>query len=313
MKRDNINYLAAGLVVVGALGLLLAVLYKITGRGGPTDGYYARYDVVAGLRYGTPVYFEGYRVGEVTEITPVREGARTRFRVDLSVQKAWPIPKDSIAQIATAGLLSDVFIVLNQGDSEQLLAPGSEIEGQEASDVFTALGNLAGDVSALTESRVEPLLDLLSQRVDSITASIDTSTPLVVEDLRSLLGRLNDSAGRLQNLMSPENLSAIDSTLNNVEQSSAHLRALTEELQAARKDISGLAAELHGLALENRPQVNRTVDQIEIIASMLGERLDSIAFNLDEASRNLNEFARTVRKTPNRLLFSPPADETEVD
>ncbi len=313
MKRDNINYLAAGLVVLGALALLLAVLYKITGRGGPTDGYYARYDVVAGLRYGTPVYFEGYRVGEVTEITPVREGSRTRFRVDLSVQKDWPIPADSIAQIATAGLLSDVFIVLNQGDSEELLAPGSEIEGQEASDVFTALGNLAGDVSALTESRVEPLLELISERVDSITASIDTSTPLVVDDLRSLLGRLNESAERLQNLMSPQNLSAIDSTLNNVEQSSAHLRALTEELERARKDISGLAAELHGLALENRPQVSRTVDQIEIIATLLGERLDSIAFNLDEASRNLNEFARTIRKTPNRLLFSPPADEPEVD
>ncbi len=313
MKRDNINYLAAGLVVLGALALLLAVLYKITGRGGPTDGYYARYDVVAGLRYGTPVYFEGYRVGEVTEITPVREGSRTRFRVDLSVQKDWPIPADSIAQIATAGLLSDVFIVLNQGDSEELLAPGSEIEGQEASDVFTALGNLAGDVSALTESRVEPLLELISERVDSITASIDTSTPLVVDDLRSLLGRLNESAERLQNLMSPQNLSAIDSTLNNVEQSSAHLRALTEELERARKDISGLAAELHGLALDNRPQVSRTVDQIEIIATLLGERLDSIAFNLDEASRNLNEFARTIRKTPNRLLFSPPADEPEVD
>lgn len=310
MKRDNVNYVVAGTVVLAALALLLAVLYQITGRSGDTDGYYAHYDYVAGIRYGTPVYFEGYRIGQVESIAPLREGSQTRFRIDLTVAADWPIPQDSVAAITTAGLLSDVFIDLEQGQAESLLAPGSEISGREAADVFKALNALAGDVSELTESRIEPLLTLLADRVESITRNIDDSTPMLVADARQLMEQLNDSAGNLRQILSEQNVSQMNRIVSNFHETSENVASLTGELNAARDQIRSLLDQLEGLVADNRNAVTGVIYEVEASVSLASQRLDSITFNLDEASRNLNEFARSIRRNPNRLLFSPAADDT---
>ena len=169
MKRDNVNYLVAGGVVLATMLLLFAVLYKITGRTGDTDPYHVYYEHVAGLRFGTAVFYDGYRIGQIESVTPERTGAQTRFRIDLSVEQGWPIPDDSIAEITTSGLLSDVFIVLNEGASDQLLPSDSELKGQEAGDLFAALGGLAERIEELTSTELTPLLQMVNQRVDNIT------------------------------------------------------------------------------------------------------------------------------------------------
>ena len=310
MKRDNVNYVLAGAVVLAALTLLFAVLYQITGRSGASDSYYTFYNQVAGLRYGTPVYFEGYRIGQIESITPQRDGGRTTFRIDFTVEEGWPIPSDSVAAIATSGLLSDVFIVLNQGESAELLTPDSRIEGREASDIFGSINALADDVSDLTESHIEPLLELLAERVDSITANLESSTPELVDDVSVLLERLNESAESLKMLMAQENLDNVSTILSNFSETSGNTKLLVQELAEARGELKQLITDLGAIASDNRDGISGTVTELETSVLLLSQRLDSITFNLDEASRNLNEFARAIRRSPNRLLFSPDDDET---
>ena len=65
MKRENINY-----TVVGSFVLIIAVcffvfLYQVTGSSGPTDKYYVTYKNVSGIKFGTPVSFGGYQIGQV--------------------------------------------------------------------------------------------------------------------------------------------------------------------------------------------------------------------------------------------------------
>lgn len=299
--------------MLAGLALLFVVLYQITGRSGASDNYHTFYQQVAGLRYGTPVYFEGYRIGQIEAITPQREGTQTNFRVDFSVEKDWPIPSDSVAAIATSGLLSDVFIVLNQGESAQMLPPETLITGREASDIFGSINALADDVSDLTESHIQPLLELLATRVDSITANIDSSTPQLVEDVGQLLDQLNASASSLNTLMGKENLNHVSTILANFSQTSKDTQLLAAELADARSELKQLIADLGAIASDNRDGISGTVTELEAAILLLSQRLDSITFNMDEASRNLNEFARAIRRSPNRLLFSPDADETEGD
>ena len=70
MKRDNINYLMVGSFVLAMGVALVVLLFAITGRSGPIDTYYVVYDNVAGLNFGTGVFFEGYRIGQVEAVTP---------------------------------------------------------------------------------------------------------------------------------------------------------------------------------------------------------------------------------------------------
>ena len=80
MKRENINYLAVGLFVIVIMSAFFVVVYKITGRTGPTDHYFVTYDNVTGIKYGTPVSYEGYQVGQVELIEPVYHTARRHTR-----------------------------------------------------------------------------------------------------------------------------------------------------------------------------------------------------------------------------------------
>ncbi len=306
MKRETINYTLVGVVVLAALVLLLVSLYAITGKGGPSTSYLVRYRNVTGLTYGAPIFYEGFRIGQVGGITPDRKSGKTEYVVELSVQRDWPIPADSVARLASSGLLADVSIAIREGKSRENLKPGALMEGEEAADVFTALNDLAGEVTVLTRERITPLVETLSARVDSITTSIDTQTPLLFEEASALLAKLNTAAVSVNDVLSPENRGNIDATL-------AHIRAVTADLEGTQDQLDKVLANVDAIAAENRPTIREAVLNVSQITASIARRIDAIANHLESSSRNIDEFSREIRKSPNRLLFTPPADDVIVE
>lgn len=307
MKRETVNYTLVGIVVLAALVLLLVSLWAITGKGGPSTSYVVRYRNVTGLTYGAPVFYEGYRIGQVGEITPQRKaGAPTEYLVELGVRRDWSIPADSVARLASSGLLADVSIAIREGRSTKALEPGAELRGEEAADVFTALNTLASEVTVLTRERITPLVETLSTRVDSITTSLDTQTPLLLDEAQALLEKLNVAATGVNEVLSPRNKDNIAQTLQ-------HIHDVTADLEATKAKLDSLLANVEQIAVENRPTVREAVLNVSQITAALAQRIDAIANNLESSSRNFNEFTREIRKSPNRLLFTPPADDVIVE
>ncbi|MDX1571085.1 MAG: MlaD family protein [Xanthomonadales bacterium] len=311
MKRESINYLVAGSVVLAALALLLIVLYRITGRTGDTESYHAYYEQVLGVRYGTPVYFEGYRIGQVEAVVPEHEGVLTSFRVEMSIEENWPVPIDSIATISTSGILSDVFIFIKEGEAETTLSPGEQIQSEEAVDLFAALGNLAGEIESLAESELGPLIALVTERIDKITAQLEEGTPGMINQADELMVRLNASASSLQELLGDENRETLVRTFGDLERTAANAADLAGELRDTRGELHELIESYREIAAENRPEIRRAIAGLETTIDRLSRRIDSIAFNLEEASRHFNEFTREIRHQPNRLLFSPEPEPEE--
>ncbi|MGA9421626.1 MAG: MlaD family protein [Rhodanobacteraceae bacterium] len=304
MKRDNVNYVIVGGVVVVALAVLLVGLAMITGQGGATTDYSVHYRNVTGLRYGAPVFYQGYRIGEVTAVTPERNATGTRYRVTLSVRRDWPIPEDSPARLQSTGLLADVSIAIREGASREMLEPGGELRGEEGADLFAAMSELAAEVSDLTHNQLSPLIRNLAQRVDSITGTIDRSAPQIMAQTRELLARMNKASDALNDVLKPENRAAVSDILGQV-------RGLSRELRQTRTTLDQAVGSIAAIAKENRPGVRRAVDDLANILKALSSRMDAISLHLDSASRNLNEFSREIRKNPNRLILAPKADKVE--
>jgi phospholipid/cholesterol/gamma-HCH transport system substrate-binding protein len=306
MKRETVNYTLVGLVVLVAIALLLGTLFAITGRSGATATYTANYRNVTGLSFGAPVYYEGFRIGQVETIEPVRTDGRTSYAVELSVRRDWPIPADSVAQLASSGLLADVAISIREGSATQILEPGSAITSREGADVFAALNELAGEVTSLTRTRITPLVDTLSRRVDSISQSFDTQTPVLLTDAAALLKRLNEAAESVNLVLGPQNRGNIDQTL-------ASIRAVAKDLEDTQAKLDQLVSDAGSIAAENRPVVRDSIRDLSQITTALARRIDAISHNLESSSRNLDEFTREIRKSPNRLLLTPKADEVVVE
>ncbi|MBS0583052.1 MAG: MCE family protein, partial [Proteobacteria bacterium] len=306
MKRDNINYVLVGAVVAAAFALLLVALAAITGRGTASTDYVTRYRNVTGLRYGAPVFYEGFRIGQVSAIDPERGAVggkfETRYKVTLAVRRDWPIPKDSVARLTSTGLLADVAIGISEGASADVARPGSELAGVENADLFTSMNALAVQLGDLARNQVSPLVKTLTTHVDSIASQLDANTPEIVSQSRQLLQRLNSASSSVDDLLKPQNRAAIGAILGNVQ-------TLTRDLGETRAKLNSAISQLDDVIRENRPGVRDSVDDLRGILASLSERIDSITQNLAVAARNFNEFSREVRMSPNRLLIAPKRDK----
>ena len=172
--------------------------------------------------------------------------------------------------------------------------------------MFAALNELAGEVTDLTRTRITPLVDTLSRRVDSIAQNLDAQTPLLLTDAAALLQRLNDAAESVNLVLGPSNRGNIDATL-------ASIRRVAADLEGTRERLDQLLADAGAIAAENRPVVRDSIRDLSQITTALARRIDAIAHNLESSSRNVDEFTREIRKSPNRLLLAPKADEVVVE
>ena len=327
MKRDNINYVLVGTVVAAAFVLLIVVLAVITGRGGASSSYVVHYRNVTGLRYGAPVFYQGYRIGQVSAIDPERrlpakppadktpdkapdkaalDAAGTRYKITLAVRRDWPIPKDSVARLTSTGLLADVAIGISEGASVDVAAPGSELAGMESADLFASMNELAQQLSELTRDQIAPLIKNLAQHVDSIASVVDKNTPELVDQSRQLLQRLNVASDSVNDLLKPQNRAAIGTILGNV-------RDLSRDLRGTQDQLNKAIARIDSVVRENQPGIRDSVDDLRNIMSALSGRIDSISQHLEVAARNFDEFAREVRMNPNSLLIAPKRDKVEEE
>ena len=306
MKRDTVNYTLVGAVVALALVVLLVGLALITGRSGPASEYLVQYRNVTGLRYGAPVFYEGYRIGDVGGIQPQRSAAGTRYKVTLVVKRDWQIPKDSVAHLQSTGLLADMSIGIKEGASREMLAAGAEIRSAESADVFAAFSELAGEVSTLTRDQITPMIKQLSLRVESITGALDDNAPEIIGQAQALLDKLNSASSAMDELLKPENRAAVAAILGNVQ-------GLSGELRETRKTVDGAISELADIARENRGDIRSATTDLATVMASLSSRMDVITHHLESATRNLDEFSREIRRNPGQLLRSPEPDKLEDD
>ena len=304
MKRDNVNYVLVGVAVLIAFGLLLTTLFAITGRAGAVQSYSTEFSNVTGLGYGAPVYYEGFRIGQVSAIEPHRESGRTRYRVALEIREDWQIPDDSIALRQANGLLADMTVAIREGDSRTMLAPGAAIPSIEAGDVFSAMNDLATELTVLSQERLRPMVESLSTRLDSIAGTVDASAPTLLAEAQRLLEQLNVAASSASKVLDTPNQQAIADILQDV-------REVAEQLKTTRAEAESLLVDLRATVAENRPALQQSVNDLERTMGTIAQRIDGITRHLEASSRNFNEFSREIRRSPNRLLFTPPADQVE--
>lgn len=312
MKRDNINYLAVGAFVLAMFIVLLVVLYKITGRVGDSDPYHVYYSNITGLTDGSRVTYEGYQVGFVGGVVPQQGEGGTRYRVDLRIKQGWRIPRDSVARIYSAGLLAETVINIEEGDSTEYLPPETEIAGLQGGDMFAALGTVAEDISSLTRDSLRPLLDNVNQQVSGLGGELGTRVPRILGDLESMVQKLDKSADSVSAMLDDRHTKRISNIIDDAEAAARNFHALSSSLQGTQAQLDSLLTEAQGLVGDNKNDVRTSVISLRNALDSVGREVDGILFELEGASRNMNEFSRELRGNPGLLLNGRPAADKGV-
>ncbi|MDX1518652.1 MAG: MlaD family protein [Gammaproteobacteria bacterium] len=334
MKRESINYFVVGVFVLSVLAAFFVVLYRVTGSTGPSDEYYVYYDNVTGIKFGTPVLYEGYQIGQVEEITPERDTAGIRYRITMSVIKDWAIPSDSIARILKSGLLSAISIEIVEGESTTNLQSGATLEGRAAPDLFAAVNSVAAEIEDLSKDSIRPLFDNLNVRVDELGGelhdltknslrpmidklSVQLDQPEMIDDLRQLSSKLNQTADRLLLVLDTDNLENINDTLVNLNTASSSANELLNRIEITRQGLDGvlininnLVSDVDGVVEENSEDIKATVMDLKKTLHVVSQHVDAVLHHLEGSSRNIHEFTRQIRENPALLIRGSPQEDT---
>jgi phospholipid/cholesterol/gamma-HCH transport system substrate-binding protein len=140
-------------VVVIAVAVLFVYIAYTTAEVRALPGYQltASFFKVGGLNPGSDVRIAGVKVGTVVErrLDPASFDAV----VVMSVANEIRLPEDTVAAIASEGLLGGKYVRLEPGTATATLAPGDRIRETRS---FKSLEDQVGEIIFLATSRPEP-------------------------------------------------------------------------------------------------------------------------------------------------------------
>ncbi|WP_267175084.1 MlaD family protein [Marinicella marina] len=280
----------------------------MTGKEADAVEYHSFYQNVTGLGYGTPVFFEGYRIGQIESIKPEYKQTKLDFKVTFSVLQEWKIPTDSVAQITSAGLLADMSINIKGGEAEASFQPGALIPGLPPADLFAQLADVSDNVTDITEEKIKPMLDMLYERLDSITLQIDQGLPDIMNNVEASSKELTRLMENANQLLGDDNIENIDQFIANLAKLSEQMQLSVAELDSGLENINGLVSDARGLITADDSDMAEILKTAAKSMLALSNKLDSITNEIESASMNLNEATNAIRKNPSSLIFSSDAE-----
>lgn len=128
MERTKIDLwvgIFAAMGVAALLGLAMKVGNLTTASIGETYAVTANFQNIGGLKPRSPVKSAGVVVGRIDAIQ--FDPATYEAKVTLKLDKRYQFPKDTFANIYTAGLLGEQYVGLEAGGDEEYLKENDQI------------------------------------------------------------------------------------------------------------------------------------------------------------------------------------------
>jgi len=267
-----------GIFFVGTL-VVLGVLIFNTGKfsfGSDRDSehFSVFFTQVAGLAVQAPVRVAGVKVGEVRAIT-LDHG---RARVDLKLEKDFPIYKDAEASLSSIGILGEKYIDMTQGNYEKGLLDSSmpipSRSGVSLDDLMVTLADISRDIKGVTGA--------LNSSIGGEEGRVKLDE--IVDNIRVLTGEFRT--------LSQENHAAINHTLANAEILTGDLR---ERMPRLAQQFEDLGKHLDAMVQETRPELRGTMQDIHKLAGSFQET----SANLKNITAKLNNGEGTIGKLLN--------------
>jgi phospholipid/cholesterol/gamma-HCH transport system substrate-binding protein len=185
--RERRTSLRAGAFVLGSILAVAAVLLVLGNAHRLFErhtSYVVYFDDVDGLMVDSPVRLGGLNVGAVQSITFSKDLKDTRVQVQVKVSNEFTsrIRRDSVARVASRGLLGDKTVDLSLGsDAAAVMGEGDELT--------PGAGNDIGSVLKAGTEVVDNVVGISTELRKAITVY---TSPEVTDDLKGSLAALHD-------------------------------------------------------------------------------------------------------------------------
>ncbi len=300
------------LLVIGGIVLLVFGINYLKGLDllQKRNLYHAVYADVAGVTEATPVYYNGFKVGQVVGRQLKADGSGQIVVTFQLNEQRLKLPRDTEVRIYSADLFSRA-LQLRLGTSADLATSGDTLS--------------SGSELSLTDA-VSGQIDPLKRKAEGMIANIDsvlTAFQLILNDsarkdidasfasIRGTLETFNKTAQRIDDLMAAES-AAIRATLENVRKVSENLVAYNTTITSVLQNMDTVTGHLAGGEIKrmltsldsSSAQLKDLMARINAGEGSIGALLnnDTLYQNLENASREMDLLMEDLRINPNRYV-----------
>lgn len=280
MKKIFRKEVLIGLIAVVALAVLFVGIDFLKGVNvfKAANYYYVSFTDVAGLAQSAPVTVNGFKVGQVREISYEYDNPG-HVLVELSLDRNLKVPQGSKAILST-DLLGTASIVLDMAHSDSYQSVGDHLIGEVPKGMMdNVTSNLLPSVTAVIP-KVDTLLTSINtlvsspelaaavRRLDAITANLEATSrqikalsaalPAITSDINSITGNFSIASADLTQITAELRQAPIDSIADNLNALSENLSILSAQLNDPNSTIGLLTRDP---ALYNN--LNSTVSSLD--------------------------------------------------
>ncbi|NLL28023.1 MAG: MCE family protein [Bacteroidales bacterium] len=271
---------------------------------------YAEYDNVSGLQIANPIILNGYKIGQISDIT-FKEGGRGQLLVKLLISEKIDIPSNSVAKIVSSDLLGSKAIQIELGNSVSLAKSNDYLQGareadlkQEVSMQIMPLKNKAEDLLSSFDS-VMVILQLIFN--DDTRENLRKS----IESIKNTINSLEHAAYNIDTLVSSQR-NRMSNIIANIESISSNLKDNNEKIKQIFTNINDISDSLVksnfkttiNNANESLEKFNEVMTRINQGQGSLGALInnDTLYNNIEKSSKNLNKLLEDIRLNPQRYV-----------
>jgi phospholipid/cholesterol/gamma-HCH transport system substrate-binding protein len=267
--------------------------------------YYGVYSELDGLAEASPVYYHGYKVGTVREISfhPNKKG---RFVIVFSLNKEVPLSKTTLAQIYNLDLMGTKAVQFIDGNVGELLQPGDTLQTGVKGDLMDDLAPVKDKAEALIVK-----LDTVLSRVSGVLSPQNNKS---LEDgmvsFSYTMQNLETSSSQLKNSLKPGG--AINNSLANIDAITGELNGQRQAIGQIMENMALFSSQLKELKLDTLAiRVDSTLLTINGLLKQTQEGEGSLGmmfsdkglyFNMMDALANLDRLLADMRHNPKRYL-----------
>ena len=206
MERDRSLEIKVGFFVAAALALFVVLVVVLGSEEALFEKRYplqTEFGDAGGLRTGASVYVAGLDCGVVSQVQFAKELAEKKVRVELSIREACRprIRTDSIATIASQGLLGDKNISISIGSEDQAVHNDEGwLDSKDPAELSYIVDNSKEIVEGLKSAVAKINVALGSEDAEGAGKSVLA----ILQSIRNILGDVEEGKGLVHALVYDE-------------------------------------------------------------------------------------------------------------
>jgi phospholipid/cholesterol/gamma-HCH transport system substrate-binding protein len=289
------RYVGLGVFVILGTLLFAAGVFLIGARHNVFAKHFELFTEVKnlnGLTKGAKIEVGGFDAGEVTAIgIPQSPSAGFRLTLRVTDQVHQLVRKDSVATIATEGVVGDKVLLIGAGSpAAPEASPFSTLPSRETSDIADLVQKSTVLVGNAGET-IKVVADKLTTTLDAVTATVGNANDLVVG--------LKQGRGAIGMLLRDEQ------TATDIKKSIASVRDATSSLNHASAQADALVSDFQSRGLGAK--VDGMMGKADAVVSDLqarnfGEKIDETMTNVRSATHDIDLTAQQLHAAVTKAM-----------